>query len=241
LSLRYPIDAGDRNTFMPTVTFTPYTFDMAEATVVRAEYKKKAPGDPVVLYMPAQVSENYGGQWGLENAINMSSWNEALGSLNSTLQDAFKKGGGSLTSGLAAKMSMTPAPTDMLIYQKPVQPFLNFNYEFVPRNAAEGAAVVSIIKFFKDMSLPTYKMAGDNMPWGLVDWPSVWSIVFKSVKGPGNPRSGADSRYDDMALESVNVTYSGGANSVLVFTDEVPVKVSIQLGFKSIMYAIRGR
>ena len=238
-SLRYPIDSGDRNIFMPTVTFTPYKFDMAEATVVKAEYKKNTSGDPVVLYMPQGVSENYGGQWGLENAINMTSWTKALGSLNATIADAFKKGGGSLTSGLAAKMAATPAPTDMLMYQKPVQPNLLFNYEFVPRNGDEGKAVVAIIKFFKEQSLPTYKVSGDQMPWGLVDWPSVWSIVFKSVKGPGNPRS--DNRYDDMALENVYVTYGGGANSVLVFSDEVPVKVSVQLSFKSMMYAIRGR
>ena len=62
--MRYPIDAGDRTVFTPTVTFTPYTFEMAEASIKKAEHKKNRAGDPVVLYMPAGVSENYGGQWG---------------------------------------------------------------------------------------------------------------------------------------------------------------------------------
>jgi hypothetical protein len=236
-SLRYPIDSGDRNTFMPTVTFTPYKFEMAEGNIKSAKHEKKVSGEPVVLYMPSGVSENYGGQWNNDNIIDMTSISAAIGSLAAKGMDALSKSLGMLGSGLMAKNAVSPAPTDILIYQKPVQPALLFNYEFVPRNSSEGKAVVDIIRFFKDQSIPTCKMAYEQVPWGLIDWPSVWSIVFKSIQGPGNPMTA--NRYENMALESANVTYSGGANSSLVFWDEVPVRVSLQLTFKSIMYAIK--
>lgn len=238
--LRYPLEvrtgqAGKETTNMPMITFIPYEYKLPKAKLETAKGEKVGTGSGVQLYMPAGVQESYGGEWGFESLINFEQGLAQAGV--DILGKIASKGAenlGALANTVKGGFGATLIPSEFMIFKKP-QPFtLNLSFNFVPRNQKEGEAIIGIIKTFKMYSLPTIDGRGVDL---FLKFPPVWDIDLTTVKGTGHPDN--PGMHTDMALTSCNVTYSGGANSVLVFHDNIPVQCSMTLNFQSIKYMMR--
>lgn len=232
--IRYPSDEEKIFDTIPFVAFTAYDVGMAEATQKSSKINttKIADAHEVYLYLPQGVVEGFGGTWGNEETIN------TMEDVGSQVSKKIKQQAGSLGAGAEAKSGKTPRPIDILLFQKPSQPQLSFNFEFIPRTQKEAMDIETIITQFKTLTVPVVDKQSSSATWGLIKWPAVWNIKFVNIKILGMPHSKIQ-EYVNMALTGVNITYAGGANSALVFYDGMPVKINMTLNFQSIMYAIK--
>jgi hypothetical protein len=240
MSLRYPLEirtgqAGKETTTMPMITFMAYKYKLPKAKLETAKGEKEAIGDGIQLYMPSGVSESYGGEWGFESLLNFEQGLKDIGA--DLVGKVAAKGAeqmGGISNSVKAGFGATIIPSEFMIFKKPLPFTLALSFNFVPRNAKEGAAIVSIIQTFKKYSLPTIA-EGDGQLF--LSFPPVWDISLKNIKGTGHPDN--PGMHTDMALTNCTVTYSGGANSALVFHDNVPVQCAMSLSFQSIKYMMR--
>ena len=114
-------------------------------------------------------------------------------------------------------------PNIELIYQGPKLRSFSFDYNFIPKSAAETNSINSIIMAFKKNSSPTQN-------GGMLKVPHVWNIKYMT--------GGAQNRYMNAfkkcALMGVTVQYNAGSDMHQTFTDGMPVTTSLQLSFQEV-------
>jgi len=231
--LKYPLELGMAG--MPFVIFKAYEWSLPEATGADgAKPRKPSTIEEVGLYFPNGFQESVGATWGPEELFNAE--NGIAQELAKGIGDmANKTIGGKVVNSAKAYYGKTVGPTDLLLFSRPNPYSFTLTFDFIPRSAPEGDAVVKIIKNFKLATLPSAESKGII---ALLKFPPVFDIKFGNINGIGSP-STPDGLYKNMALQSCSVSYSGGANSALVFHDKNPVRTSINLSFQSVEYAIR--
>lgn len=229
---RYPTEViQEAGGIFPFITFTPFAYKLPEANIISANNTSEIVGPSVQLYMPEGVSERMGAAWGPEEVFNLAKGAHA------GIAAMMKKGAdamGSLGGFAKASAGASPGPTDLFIFNKPNPFTLAFNFHFVPRNSGEAKAGEQVVTYFKKMALPTIEPSSAT---GLISWPAVWSIKFSNCRVVGSP-STPDGKYLNMALTDCSVTFSGGSNSTLVFSDAQPVRIAMSLSFQSVEYAV---
>lgn len=228
--MRYPLDITNDD-YTPWVIFSPFKYEMPEANVQTAIPKNTADGESIQLYLPNNVSEKYGATWENEQLFNSGDIPNEITNLMSNV--AKKNLGDKMVASIGASMGKVAGPTDLLVFKSPQQPDLNFTFQFVPSTQAEGNVAVKICQEFKKRVLPKTEK---GTIWAPLVYPNVWNLQFLNINCIGSQFGAA---YYNMALTNVDVSYSGGANSVLVFWDKNPVEISLQLSFKSIQYAVQ--
>lgn len=232
--LKYPLELGIAG--MPFVIFKAYEWTLPEATGTDGTKQRKPDSSikEVGLYFPNGFQESVGASWGPEELFNAENGfsQEMAAAMKSVAE---KTVGGKIVNSAKAAKGMTVGPTDLLLFSRPNPYSFSMTFDFIPRSRDEGAAVVDIIKNFKLATLPSALEKGIV---SLLKFPPVFDIKFGNIKGIGSP-STPDGLYRNMAIQSCSVSYSGGANSALVFHDKTPVRTSINLSFQSVEYAIR--
>ena len=101
-----------------------------------------------------------------------------------------------------------------------------FDFKFVPRNPAESAEIIDIIKQFRFFSAPEIAAQGQGryfIP------PSEFDIDFMI----GASRNDKIPRISTCVLQGVDVNY-GSAGQWTAFPDGMPVEISMQLRFKEV-------
>lgn len=226
MALKFPIEFA--NGKLPFVIFTPYKYDFPKPNLSKYNPpNKNKNGDSVVLYLPGDFNESIGANWGLESTLT--------GSTNSISQAII----GHITENLKGKDSKiinqaqqtfgkVPFPTDTLIFSDISPITLNFSFDMIPYNKAEGDAIVSIIKYFKRKILPQAASDSNNL---VLEFPDIWDISFENINGLGLE---SDKVYENMALTSCDVVYSSGTENMTVYHDNNPTQVKLKLSFQSI-------
>jgi hypothetical protein len=241
MGLKYPRSlhkselGNDAN--MPLITFRAYKYKLPTGKLETARSEKEGiPEGDIQLYMPAGTSESVGAEWGYETLVNIQQGLAQAGAdvAGIALNKAGDLAGSMLKATAGGNFGATIIPSEYMIFKKPSPYNFNLSFNFVPRSKEEGADIISIIKVFKKLTLPTIE--GDGADF-ILKFPAVWDILFTGIKGPGSGL--ASGTYENMACTNCQVTYSGGANSALVFYDEVPVQCSMTLQFQSIQYSMR--
>lgn len=120
-------------------------------------------------------------------------------------------------------------PNIELVYQGPNLRSFAFDYNFIPKSAAETNAINSIIMTFKKNSAPTQS-------GGMLKVPKVWNIKYMT--------GGAQNRYMNAfkkcALMGVAVQYNAGSDMHQTFVDGMPVTTSLQLSFQEVDIILSG-
>lgn len=223
MKAQYPLEIDDQT--VPMVHLFSKEYSFPEGTQTRVEMKVSRIVDQISMYMPGSFAENIKNNW-----TPQSIWG---GANNNTLDQVMAEGieklsqvmGTKVVGAFTAHTGKAVQPTDMLLFQS-VDPInLNFSFNLMPTNEKEAAQIQLIMNLLKESQLPiTSDIAG------FLNYPRVWDIKFTGVKGLGLIQKNG---YSDMALVSCNMNYSHG-ESFMVFHDEQPVQVTLQLSFMSI-------
>lgn len=228
--LKFPIQS--EGTKKARVVFRSYTWQAGKPQLDNTQHIAQGGGTgSCQLHCPGNFTENLSSKWGEEDLITFLTAPKADGALAASTVEALRSATqgslGGLVNTARFDAGKTSFPGQFLSFERgePTKP--QFNFELVPTNQAEANAIMQIVKYFKSKIFPVFKS-------GFLEFPDIWSIQFVGIKGPGFPDSG-DS-YNNMALVSCNVGYGGG-QSALVYTDENPVAVTLQLSFQSVMHS----
>ena len=113
-------------------------------------------------------------------------------------------------------------PNIELLYQGPELRDFVFEFNFVPRSAAEAAQVNSIIKEFKVWSAP--KADGNYLKV-----PDIWHISY------GNTTTAKYmNKFKPCAMQSFELQDNASSNAHYTFIDGVPVSTAIRMSFKEV-------
>lgn len=234
----------------PRVTFISYTWQAAKPTLEKTKMITTDSTSATTLYLPNGFSEKYSAKWSETQLATSLIDVKVKGNIYDANKDAFGTNvaqgiqdaastlwGGLVNSAIYAT-GTTAFPGQFNVFQKADPITMEFTFDLLPRNSGEAALIESICSNFKEKLLPSY---GDLNPSGIkqfmLTFPDVWHIYFNGINGVGFP--GMDNSYKDMALTSVNVTYSGGENSALTFEDGYAVLTTLALGFTGIKHSYK--
>lgn len=227
--LTFPAEDMSRN--KPRVRFIPQSWEHGKPMLAHTVGSKlnKSNGE-IMLYLPGNFNEAYGAQWVEEDvvtALTNPSTGAVLTSGAEALDNAATAQFGGIMTSAKYNTGLTSFPGRLLVFKSADSVKLNFNFELIPKSAAEAKAIQSIVATFKRKLLPKYTGV-------LLEFPDVWNIQFLGIKGLGFPET--PNAYLGMALTGVVPTYLGGT-STLAYHDEHPVGVSLALSFTSIKHS----
>ena len=120
-------------------------------------------------------------------------------------------------------------PNVELTYQGPGMRSFSFDYNFIPKNAAETNIVSNIIMTFKKLSAPK------DLGSGMLKVPYVWNIKYMSGGGQ-NPYMHA---FKKCACLGVTVQYNAGSDMHQTYTDGMPVTTTLKLTFQEVDIILR--
>ena len=225
--LMFPAEDMSRN--KPRVRFIPQTWQQGKPQLSNTVGAKLEKSDgEVMLYLPGNFNEGYGAQWVEEDVVTaLVSPDAWVTSGAEALDKAGTAQFGGLMSSAKYNAGVTSFPGRFLIFKSADSIKLNFNFELVPKSAAEAKSIRAIVDQFKRKLLPRYNGV-------LLEFPDVWNIQFLGIKGLGFPDT--PNAYLGMALTGCVPTYFGGT-STLAYNDEHPVGVSLALSFTSIKHS----
>lgn len=220
---------------LPIATFYPFTYLYPKGDSLTAKSEKKvAPGvETVSLYVPGDYSESMASKWGYQELLGGASSSALEGMWQETANAAKQLAGAKIASKSIAQSGNITMPMDMNIYQGPEPLSVNFKFDMVPVNKAEGDTVVSIIQNFKKSTFPLSSTGqeSEDATSIILDYPPVWDIEFNGVKGI---MLGDKPAYYDMALTKVDVSFNSGTSNLSVFYDGNPTQVTLNLSFQAI-------
>lgn len=226
MALKFPLEFSNGN--LPFVIFSPYKYDFPKPNLTKYNPPNKSGGgQSVVLYLPGDFSESVNASWGLESTFGGSTNSIAQGILGSITEQLGRKDA-KILSQSKQTLGKVPFPTDTLIFNGVEPVSLNFSFNMIPFNQAEGNAIVSIIKHFKTRLLPQASKDANNL---VLDFPDIWDIKFENINGMGLEQ---DKLYENMALMGCNVQYVSGTENMTVYHDNNPTQVRLNLTFQSI-------
>ena len=114
-------------------------------------------------------------------------------------------------------------PNVELLYSAPKMRVFSFNFDFVPKNAAEGQIVNQIIKNFKVWSSP-------QPNGGMFEVPHVWQVTYMAGGSPNQNMN----KFKKAALTSVGVQANSQSDMHVSHYDYVPIMTSISLSFMEV-------
>lgn len=171
---------------------------------------------------------------------------------------------GSLRRTAEAAFGISIAPNIAKVFKGAAGRSLPLNFTFAPKNADEGAQMISIITLFRrsglaELQIPSTPNSGSTASTGnpdldqaaalasgigaagmvqLYKYPPIFDI--RIIKGPEQRiRSGTFFEFKSMALISFDVSYSSGLPEYTYFHDGVPTKATLELNFESVFPAFR--
>jgi hypothetical protein len=229
--------SGNSKGSKPRVIFRSYRWETSvrpELAETKIDFVTNSTSS-TTLCLPGEFSEKYGASWGNEQVFNISGegWNTKV-NLNAfeyadSLAKKFGLEGLMYTGKYVSGNTHFPGEFQVFKQGDPMQ--LSFAFDMIPRNSEDATVIKKIIDNFKTKILPTFT-------GNLLKFPEVWGIFFTGINGPGFPyNSKGVSKYLDMALVDCTVTYGGGAQSALVYADNNPVNVKLQLSFHCIKHS----
>jgi hypothetical protein len=226
----------------PRVTFRSYPWKTAKPNLEKTvNVTKNGASSTVTLFVPANYSEQFGARWGEQDTVTAlinRNWNGVQASIGETALGALDKMSGGKAISTAAKYASgsTSFPGEFLVFDRGEPITLSFTLDLLPMNKAEADEIVGVVQNFKRKILPTF--GGLTTESFGLSFPEIWMIEVAGLNGTGFPET--PNTFNDMALISCHVTYSGGANSVLAFHDGNPVAVQLALTFKSVRNSYLG-
>lgn len=215
------------------ITFVSHKWEMPKAQVNQSQLQLSGGGFNACLYIPAGIRDAISANWGSE-VVPEEMYNSSA--LAGTGARAVRKGlemgkqqAGAFATGAAATTGTAKAPNELLLFQG--MNYLDFSasFEMIPKNKGEANAIMAIINGFKESIKPALEQDSKMMK---LDYPPVFDIICRT---PGKTLF----KYKNMALVSVDVTYAGGANSMLYYYDGNPVQATLSVSFKSIEQAFK--
>lgn len=228
MALQFPMKHANGN--LPCVVFSPFEYDfpapkLLEFTKPNKNRSKNA--KDVRLYLPADFNETINASWGIEDTFQGST-----GSVFTTMIGNVAKAVGNRDAKLVASteqgVGKVPYPTDTQIFKAVEPATLNFSFNMIPFDKAEGDAIVNIIKNFKTNILPRATTDLKNV---VLKFPDIWDITFVNINGIGLEK---DKVYESMCLIGCNVTYVSGTENMTVYNDNNPTQVRLNLTFQAL-------
>ena len=116
-------------------------------------------------------------------------------------------------------------PNIELLYDGPGLRGFNFNFNFVPKSAAEAQMVNQIILEFKKWSAPEL-----NEETRMLKVPCVWSVSYMTGGGK-NKNMNAFKR---AAMTDITVQSNAGLNMHMSFPDGMPISTSLAMSFQEV-------
>lgn len=226
--LQFPKTFANGN--LPFVIFTPYVYRCPSPVIQELTNQSKdtsTTSNIVALYLPSDYSEGISSDWGMQDVYQgtaPTAWGSMLGNLGERLQNV---DGGKVISSSESIAGMMPFPTDVAVFKGTAPMSLNFNFNMIPYDKAEGDIIISIIKNFKKAIMPMQNGGAKNV---LLKFPNTWDISFENINGLGLE---TDNLYEDMALTSCNVSFVSGNENASVYHDNNPTQVKLSLAFQS--------
>lgn len=185
----YKIDSLEEYNF----TGIPSVANKGEAPNVKKDnLGKDLDVDNICLYMPEDLSVNYGSEWGgqsftnmaagaLRSAASVTGGTGLLGQLTQELTDSSRRGMGFIAQQLVNSINAIPGagsvavnqvlqgvagviinPNTELMFDGFKLRQFNFNFKMSPRNYEEAKQIQKIVKAFKTASLPQYNEDTDT-------------------------------------------------------------------------------
>lgn len=187
----------------------------------------------ITLYMPGGFSEKYNAQWKQEQISDTFNSDGTDGVMKGVLNDAIRAASELATQAAqgivdAVKFNTGHAvfPGQYLCFMRTSPNEMGFSFDMIPRNKKEAEEIHKIIRNFKERILPEFR-------GGFLQYPDIWQLTFDGIAGPGFP-DWDEHVYNHMALVGVDVSYNGGSQSALTFSDSYPVNVKLDLTFSGI-------
>ena len=120
-------------------------------------------------------------------------------------------------------------PNIELFYEGPGLREFAFNFSFIPKDPAETAEIMNIVREFKKWSAPK------TLPGSMFEVPYVWFIKYKH--GGGNNKY--MNAFKKCAMTNITVQQNPTNDQHVTFTDGMPVVTSIAMGFKEMVVVTR--
>lgn len=246
----------------PHIRITTKKYELPAADRNDAKDIKTTPLAETFLYLPSNLADAVGSSWSSETmtetvqaaAANVArldrskagikDYIKAVGGAVSfesvkrdTLEGISKKvGGESIKRQVTALTGTMMKPNDVLVLDQIGRYSMNLTWDFYPQNSEEGEMVRKILKNFKKWVQPTLSPAGGVLG---MDYPPIFDIYVKVSSASVNKVTSADIKkslffYTNMVLENVSISYSGGQNEALFYSDGTPTVSNMNLTFKSL-------
>ena len=116
-------------------------------------------------------------------------------------------------------------PNVELLYKMPGMRSFNFNFSFVPKNAAEARKVNEIIRNFKIWSAP------QALKSGMFEVPHVWQVKYKTAGGRDNPNM---NKFKKAACVGVTVQANPQTTMHVAHEDGMPIETIMSLNFREV-------
>lgn len=217
----------------------------ALANEIKVNKKLKRLATQITLYSPATITNSQKTSW--DNYNDSVFELMQIGALN---DEEIKQMSG---SGVAAAMGRIIATAASDLVQSATRTVVNpkkdllfkgierrdftFDYQFVPRSAAEAEEVANIIQTFRLFSAPEVVQGTDNF---LYTYPAEFDIEYIFNKDGVEEQNKYINKISSCVLESVLVNYSPNGSFQSLQNGE-PVQVNMTLHFKEIETLHRDR
>lgn len=180
------------------------------------KYNKQQTGS-VALYLPS-FNESLNISWESELTPKAMAINTLRDALSGTVP-GFAIGKAYLQQTHGVSVSQDSIATFKDIENKKY----SFSFDLFPTSRADSEAIIAIIEFFKNNSLPVF---GEF----LVGFPCVFEVTILNA---GNKNGYF--KLKPMALTGINITYGDGSNGVMkLMSDGAPSNVKLDLEFQEI-------
>lgn len=237
--LKFPSD--NRNISpKPRVTFRSYKWNISKPSI--DNFKSESILDnqeeqDITLYMPNNFSEDYTADWSSEDVFTAGidftrGMGANIGEFLRQTTDAMSIQG--IGNTVRYGTGLTNYPGKFLIFNKANPVTLQFAVELVPHSQDEAIEIDNICSVFKSELLPEFNGY-------FLEFPNIWRINFKNIIGPGFNVENHFGEYQGMALTGCKVTYNGGAQTALTYSDDYPIAVTLALTFTSIKHLYKDR
>lgn len=245
----------------PNILITTKKYSLPSADRNDANDLKTDPIANTYLYLPSNLADAVGSSWSSETmtetvmaaAANISKLgkNTSIGdyvkaagggmSLENLKRDvaeavSSKFGGESIKKQITAITGTMMKPNDVLVLDQIGRYSMNLTWDFYPQNHEEGEMVRKILKNFKKWVQPTLKPDAGILA---LEYPPIFDIYVKVNSASVNKVTSSDIKnslffYSNMVLENVAISYSGGQNEALFYSDGTPTVSNMNLTFKSL-------
>lgn len=208
-----------------------------EASFSRPQKRLKT---AIALYVPNQLSISYAIEWGTTDTAAFAAGAQAYKEVSNMVQKKDSKVGG-LAADVTGALALAKGPggntlsvaSGLAANPKKEQQFngvefrtFTFDYSFAPRDSAEAANVLNIIKQFKYHMHPEFKRDSGF----LYIYPSEFDITYYN----GASENLNLHKHTSCVLINMSVNYSPNGQFV-TFPDGMPTQINISLQFKELL------